>query len=64
MRKSYIAGAFVVAAAMIGAAITKYGWSLGLNSSHEQRVIAGMVIDQRTNSGVGQASINIVGRPE
>jgi hypothetical protein len=60
IRAAYIGGIFVLVAAIVGAYIAKYG----LPFTSGEVTIAGMVIDQQTNSGVSQASINNVGRSE
>jgi hypothetical protein len=45
---------------LLAAGIQRYGWP----SQPENVVITGMVIDQRTNLGIAQASIYVVGHPE
>jgi hypothetical protein len=60
IRAACIGGFCVILAAILGAYIQKYGMPF----TTEEVIIAGMVIDQRTNSGIPQASINVVGHSE
>jgi hypothetical protein len=59
-RLALIGGSCVIIAAVAGGWIQKYG----LPFTSEEVTFAGMVIDQRTNSGIPQASITVLGHPD
>jgi hypothetical protein len=55
----------LIVAAAVGAILQPSWWrSDSTPAPRNSSTIAGRVVDQRTNVGVGQASVSIVGRPE
>jgi hypothetical protein len=62
MRKPTILGAFIGAAAIIAAALI--GIYPSIRNIQSNSAIAGIVVEQATNRGIGQATIVIAGRTE
>jgi hypothetical protein len=63
MKKATIIAAIIGGVCILLAAVIQtYRWSS--KPQPNDVVIAGMVIDQRTSLGIGQASIYVVGHPE
>ena len=65
VKVAVIGAAAVVLAAVLTAILNPSWWrSDSPRASRTNLTIAGRVVDQRTNLGIGQASISIVGRAE
>jgi len=62
MRKPVLTGAIITAAAVVVAALI--GIYPSIQTRNSKSVIAGMVVEQSTNRGIGQATIVVAGRTE
>lgn len=63
-RNSVIIAAVIAALGGIIAAILQPGWWRFERNSKTDFVIAGRVVDQTTNEGLGQANLSVAGRSE
>jgi hypothetical protein len=63
-RDKQITAALIVGAATIMAAIIGAPWLRDVFAVHPPLVIAGTVVDQSSNLGVGQATVSLSGRSE
>ncbi len=59
-----VGAAGLILAAILGAILQPSWWRSDSPTAAKTLSIAGTVVEQRTNRGIGQANISIVGRPE